>query len=78
MPSRTGSGTYANTLPVFNAKWLLLLGVAGASFIAVDAGLPGAGVAMAAAVALWWAVDTGAIPYITANVRKLLKEVNGE
>ena len=57
----------------FNPKWLLLLGVAGVSFIVFDGFAPGAGVALAAGVALWWFIDTNAAAYLSkgaANLRK--------
>lgn len=57
----------------FNPKWLLLLGIAGVSFVALDSVLPGAGVALAAGVALWWTIDTGAIDYVTKGISRIQK-----
>ena len=55
----------------FNPKWLALLGLAGLSFIAFDSVAPGAGVALAAGVALWWFIDTDAAAYLSRGVKQL-------
>lgn len=57
----------------FNPKWLLLLGVAGVSLVAFDGIFPGSGVAIAGAIALWWAIDTGAVKYVSGGLTSLRK-----
>ena len=52
------------TPSVFNANWVLLVGIATVSFVAVDRALPGAGLAIAGSVALFWAIDSGAVSYL--------------
>lgn len=57
----------------FNPKWLLLLGIAGASLVVFDGVIPGAGIAIAAGIALWWTIDTGAVEFVTRGVKRLQK-----
>lgn len=57
----------------FNPKWLLLLAAAGVSLVAFNGLFPGAGVAIAAAIALYWMLDTGAVDFISTGAKRLRK-----
>ncbi len=55
----------------FNPAWLGLLAVAGVSLVVVNGIIPGAGVAIAASIALFFLIDSGAATYLSDQAKAL-------